>query len=151
MSSSLFDSYDFYESYPSTEHVDGLKTFGELKENDIIYGLSFISLDKGFEFEEMKVTKEWHESRGHCYVGCTIGKKNMNINFGPSNCANVFVDAKRNSIVWYNNMIIGTNKNVVWETKMNALKNMYEAVKKEYEEKLNRLELKIELLNKIKK
>ena len=151
MSSSLFDSYDYYESYPSTEYVEGLKTFGELKENDIIYGLSFVSLDKGFEFEEMKVTKEWYESRGRCYIGCIIGKKKMNINFDPSNCANVFVDAKRNSIVWYDNMIIGTDKNVVWETKMNALKNIFEQVKKEYEENLNWLELKIELLNKIEK
>lgn len=150
MSSSLFDSWNDYESYPSTEYVDGIKSFGELKENDVIYCLSFVSADKGFEFEEMKVTKKWHESKGHCYIGCTIGKKKMNINFGPSNCANVFVDSKRNSILWYDNMLIGTNKNVVWETKMNVLKNMYEEVKKEYERKLNLTKLKIELLNNIK-
>ena len=53
MSSSLFyDCYAPYESYPSTIHVDGDKSFGEIQNNDSLYIL--VCDCKGYLFDELK-------------------------------------------------------------------------------------------------
>ena len=125
MSSSLFyDCYAPYESYPSTFKNDGDKTFGELKEGDVLYLLHY-SMDKGeeeytYKIVPLTVTKPWHESKGHCYITCVEDKnKKHYINFGPSNCWNVYEESKNSSIVCYKterswrSEYVGTNKDNV--------------------------------------
>ena len=141
MSSSLFDSYTDYESYPTTEYVEGDKSFGELKSGNIIYGLEYLPSKDGYKWNELEVNNEWHEAKGHCYLGYTDGKTKKNINFGPSNCANVFHYAKSHSIIWYKNMIIGTNKKSVYEKLFENLNKKFEETKKEYEWAKKRIHL----------
>jgi hypothetical protein len=141
MSASLFDSYADYEPYPSTDYVEGDKSFGELKNGDIIYALKFISIKDGFSWTELKVEREWHTTKGHCYLGCVDGKKKKIINFGPSNCANVFSDAKSNSIVWYDDMVIGTNKESVYQKEYEGWKEYLDGKRKEFEYALKKVAL----------
>lgn len=138
MSSSLFyDCYAPYESYPSTVYVNGDKKFGEIKKGDILYSLNYYGI------KELVVTKPWHEAKGYCYISL---EKKKNINFGPSNCANVFSDSKNNSIIYYDNTIIGTNKESVINEQ---LKNIENEINNE-ENRLKNLRNEYEKINKLK-
>ena len=140
MSSSLFyDCYAPYESYPSTIHVDGDKSFGEIQNNDNLYIL--VCDCKGYRFDELKVIKSWHLSRGNKYISCLRGKKKFNINFGPTNCWNCGHESKDNSIILYNGYIIGTNKESIYNYKRKKLQEEYELVKKQYDSISNKLKL----------
>jgi hypothetical protein len=136
MSSSLYDNYN-YEYYPKTEHYEGDKSFGELKEGDTLYMLE--RQTDGYKWSELIVTKGWHESKGRCYVSCKRNGKRFIINFGPVNCANVSVDAKRNSIVWDYKGLIGTNKESVYITKKTDITSELERRKFLYEDVLKEM------------
>ena len=145
MSSSLFcDCYTPYEVYPSTIHVDGDKSFGELQNNDSLYIL--VCEHKGYKFDELKVIKSWYSSHGNKYISCLRGKKKFNINFGPTNCWNCGHESKDNSIILYNGSIIGTNKESLYKYKRKKLQEEYELAKKQYDSILNKLKL-IESIN----
>lgn len=138
MSSSLFyDCYAPYESYPSTIHVDGDKSFGELQNNDILY--MFIRDCEGYRLDELKVIKSWHLSHGNKYISCLRGKKKFNTNFGFTNCWNCGHESKDNSIILYNGYIIGTNKESLYNYKCKKLKEEYELAKKQYDSISNKL------------
>lgn len=137
MSSSLYDSYD-YEYYPSTEYSEGDKSFGELEKGDTLYMLE--KQTDGYKWSKLIVTKGWHESKGHCYLSCKRNGKRFIINFGSASCANVSVDAKRNSIVWDDEGLIGTNKNSMYLTKKADITTELEHRKARYEEMLKEME-----------
>lgn len=138
MSSSLYDSYD-YEYYPTTEYSKGDKSFGELEKGDTLYMLE--KQTDGYKWSELIVTKGWHETNGHCYVSCTKGRKRFIINFGSTRCANVSVDAKRNSIVWHSQGLIGTNKETIYLSKKGVFAQELERRKAKYEEMLKEMEM----------
>ena len=138
MSSSLYDSYD-YEYYPTTEYSKGDKSFGELEKGDTLYMLE--EQTDGYKWSELIVTKGWHETNGHCYVSCTKGRKRFIINFGSVRCANVSVDAKRNSIVWHKEGLIGTNKESMYRTKKEVFVQELKRRKARYEEMLKEIEM----------
>ena len=138
MSSSLYDSYD-YEYYPTTEYSKGDKSFGELEKGDTLYMLE--KQADGYKWSELIVTKGWHETNGHCYVSCTKGRKRVIINFGSVRCANVSVDAKRNSIVWHKEGLIGTNKESMYRTKKEVFVQELKRRKARYEEMLKEIEM----------
>ena len=145
MSSSLFyDCYVPYESYPNTIHIDGDKSFGELRNNDILYIL--VCDCKGYRFDELKVIKSWHSLRGNQYISCLRGKKKFNINFGPANCWNCGHNSKENSIILYNGYIIGTNKESLYKYKRKKLQEEFELANKQYNSILDKLKL-IESIN----
>jgi len=133
MSSSLFyDCYASYETYPHTEYVEGDKKFGEIGIGDTLY-----RLDTHDTLIELEVTNPFHIAKGNCYI--TIKGKGMNINFGTQYCANV-LEARNKSIVFYNNGIIGTNKESVikrqctfLEKEMEKCYNGITEMKKKYE------------------
>lgn len=126
MSSSLFyDCYAPYESYARTEYVDGDKTFGEVGVGDILYGLGMYG-----EIKELKVKTPFHVFLKHCYI--TIEGKGNNIDFGPSNCANV-LEARDKSIVYYNGRVIGTNKESVKNAMCSRIECEVSDAKKKYE------------------
>ena len=145
MSSSLFyDCYVPYESYPSTIHVDGDKSFGEIQNNDSLYIL--VCDCEGYRFDKLKVIKSWHSSHGNKYISCLRGNKKFNINFGSTNCWNCGHESKDNSIILYNGYIIGTNKESLYKYKRKKLQEEYELAKKQYDSILNKLKL-IESIN----
>lgn len=140
MSSSLFyDCYAPYESYPSTIHIDGDKSFGELQNNDILYILIYDC--EGYRFDELKVSNSWHASHGHQYISCLRGKKKFNIDFGPNNCWNVSYESKENSIILYDGYIIGTNKKSIYNYGLKKLQDEFELIKRQYHSQLKRIEL----------
>lgn len=148
MSSSLFyDCYAPYESYPSTIHVDGDKSFGELRNNDILYILIYDH--KGYRFDELKVIKSWHSSHGNQYISCLRGKKKFNINFGPANCWNGDYNSKENSIILYNGYIIGINKESIYNYECKKLQEEFELANKRCNSILDKLKL-IESINILK-
>lgn len=114
-SSLLYDCYARYETYPKTEYVDGDKKFGEVGVGGILY-----CLDRYDTLSELEVTNPFHVAKGHCYI--TIKGRGKNIDFGAHNCANV-LEARDKSIVFYNDCIIGTNKESVINTKCNIIEN----------------------------
>ena len=145
MSSSLFyNCYAPYESYPSTIHVDGDKSFGEIQNNDSLYIL--VCDNEGYRFDELKVIKSWHSSRGHQYMSCLRGKREFNIYFGPTNYWNCGHESKDNSIILYNGYIIGTNKESLYNYKRKKLQEEYELAKKQYDSISTKLKL-IESIN----
>ena len=140
MSSSLFyDCYAPYESYPSTIHVDGDKSFGEIQNNDNLYILIYDH--KGYRFDELKVINSWHSSRGNQYISCLRGKKKFNINFGPANCWNCGHNSKENSIILYNGYIIGTNKESIYNYECKKLQEEFELANKQCNSILAKLKL----------
>lgn len=140
MSSSLFyDCYAPYESYPTTIHVDGDKSFGELQNNDSLYILVYDC--KGYRFDELKVINSWHSSRGNKYISCLRGKKKFNINFGPANCWNCGHNSKENSIILYNSYIIGTNKESIYNYECKKLQEEFELANKQCNSILDKLRL----------
>ena len=140
MSSSLFyDCYAPYESYPSTIHVDGDKSFGEIQNNDSLYIL--VCDHKGYRFDELKVIKSWHSLHGNKYISCLRGKKKFNINFGLTNCWNCGHESKDNSIILYNGYIIGTNKESLYNYECKKLQEEFELANKQCDSILDRLKL----------
>jgi hypothetical protein len=105
MSSSLFDSCGSYEFYPKTYIVEGDKPFKNLVKGDTIYYCNPCG-----DVFELTVTNELKKSKNHLYLYIKGLDKTKTINFGPTNCHNVVVDAPNNSIVEYLNGFIGTNK-----------------------------------------
>lgn len=140
MSSSLFyDCYAPYESYPSTIHVDGDKSFGELQNNDILYILVYDC--NGYHFDELKVINNWHIAKGYNYISCLRGKKKFNINFGTTNCWNCSHESKENSIILYEGYIIGTNKESIYNYKCEKLREEFKLAQKQCNSILNELKL----------
>lgn len=114
MSSSLFyDCYASYDTYPDTEYVEGDKKFGEIGIGGILY-----CLDRYDTLSELEVTNPFHVTKGRCYI--TIKGRGKNIDFGAHKCTNV-LEARNKSIVFYNDNIIGTNKESVVKTKCNSI------------------------------
>lgn len=147
MSSSLFyDCYASYEMPAKTEYFDGDKKFSEIAENDILYRLCTGSKpgtkDYGYIIQELKVTKPFHQARGHYYI--SVEGKIRAINFGPTDCINS-KENNNNSVIYSNNEIIGTNKNSIITAKRRKIENEIENVKK----RLARLEYDLNDLNSI--
>ena len=123
MSASLFyDCYADYSdySYPKTRYINGDIKFKDLKAGDILYCYGWIK-NKGkysLKFKELIITKPWHKWRGHCYITCKKGKKGLyDINFGPTSVVNVLEESPKSSVVWYEDTLIGTNKESVYTIK----------------------------------
>lgn len=115
MSSSLFyDCYADYEVYPTTEYVKGEKKFSEVSEGDFLYSLDEYTC----KVTKLLVEKPFTNSRGRC----KIKVKGKTVDFGPSNCANV-LEAANNSIIYLDDKIIGTSKEVVVNKKAEQLKD----------------------------
>ena len=147
MSSSLFyDCYASYEMSAKTEYFDGDKKFSDIVENDILYRLCTSSKrdtnDYGYIIQELKVTKPFHSAHGHYYI--SVEGKLHAINFGPTDCINSKENAK-DSVIYSNDGIIGTNKNSVIAAKRRKIENEVENVKK----RLARLEYDLNNLNSI--
>lgn len=141
MSSSLFDTWgSSYEPYPNTDYVEGDKNFGELKKGDILYALSE-DLDGNYQWEELIITNPWHDAKGHCYISCKRNGKRYRINFGDCNCANVSVYGPDNSIVYYDDMVIGTNKISIYNAKYKIMTEKLERYKVRYEQQLDDVKL----------
>ena len=142
MSASIFDNWgSSYESYPNTDYVKGDKKFIELKGGDILYALGE-DLDGNYQWEELIITNPWHNAKGHCYISCkkSNGKK-YNINFGPNNCTNVNVYGPDNSIVYYDDSVIGTNKESIYNAKYKIMSKELERYKVKYERQLDAIKL----------
>lgn len=120
MSASLFfDCYTPYETYPETEYCIKDKTFGECKEGDTLFRLNRTK-DGQYEFQELIITKPWHQARGRFYISTIVNKKKMAIDFGPYHCWNV-QNGEDKSIIFYKG-IIGTNKQSILDTRMDIIK-----------------------------
>lgn len=141
LSSSLFDNWgSSYEPYPDTEYVKGDKKFGELKKGDILYALSE-DLDGNYQWEELIITNPWHNAKGHCYISCKRNGKRYYINFGSWNCANVSVYGPGTSIVYYDDMVIGTNKISIYNAKHKIITEKLDRCKKQCKELSDELNL----------
>lgn len=126
MSASLFDCCGYnYEPYLKTEYICGDKRFEDINVGDVLY-----YLDEFDTLTELVVTKPFHMAKGHCYI--TVKGKCKNINFGSSNTGNVFY-AKHDSIAFYNNGIIGTNKESVIAKQCNIITKNIVETRKTYE------------------
>ena len=126
MSSSLFyDCYAPYETYPGTEYVEGDVKFCELKEGDKLY-----YLNEDNNLKEMVVTRSWYTHSGYCYIKVKDSYFKT-INFGPSNCENVIDDSFNNSIVYYDDCVIGTNKESVIKTERRNIEKHLNKLEKE--------------------
>ena len=153
MSASLFyDCYADYETYPNTHKDDIDKTFGEIKEGDILYLLCYTKdsnkKDYYFKIINLTVEKPWHEARGHYFITCLEGKnKTHYINFGPTNIWNIEHESKNSSIIHYNSDIVGTNKENLINYKKQLYKNEIDDLnrviesKQFYIDKLNQIKL----------
>ena len=138
MSASLFDCcYTPYETYPKTEYVEGDKKFGEIGIGGILY-----CLDRYDTLSELEVKNPFHVTKGRCYI--TIKGRGNNIDFGSHNCANV-LEARDNSIVFYNDCIIGTNKESVIAKRCNIIRKEIEQARMECESLEKRLDKLISL------
>ena len=147
MSSSLFyDCYASYEMPAKTEYFDGDKKFSDIAENDILYRLCTGSKRDtngyGYIMQELKVTKPFHSAHGHYYI--SVEGKLHAINFGPTDCINSKENAK-DSVIYSNDGIIGTNKNSVIIAKRHQIEKEIENVKNQ----LTRLEYELNDLNSI--
>lgn len=135
MSSSLFyDCYAPYETYPKTEYVEDDKKFGEIGIGGILY-----CLDRYDTLSELEVINPFHVTKGHCYI--TIKGRGKNIDFGSQNCVNV-LEARNKSIVFYEDGIIGTNKESVIAKQCNILTREIEYMRmecKSLKERLHKL------------
>lgn len=147
MSSSLFyDCYASYEMSAKTEYFDEDKKFSDIVENDILYRLCTGSKRDtngyGYIIQELKVTKPFHGAHGHYYI--SVEGKLHAINFGPTDCINSKENAK-DSVIYSNDGIIGTNKNSVITAKRHQIEKEIENVKNQ----LTRLEYELNDLNSI--
>lgn len=132
MSSSLFyDCYADYEVYPTTEYVKGEKKFSEVSEGDFLYSLDYDTC----KITKLCVEKPFTNSRGRC----RIKVKGRTIDFGPSNCVNVLEGADK-SIIYIEDEIIGTSKEVVVNKKVELLKHKISEIKSEMENLSKQLE-----------
>ena len=137
MSLNLFyDCYEPHGTYPKTEYVEGDKKFGEIGIGDTLYLLGIHDT-----LIELEVTNPFHIAKGNCYI--TTKGKGMNINFGTQHCANV-LEAKNKSIVFYNNGIIGTNKESVMKRQCTFLEKELE----KYYNGIAELKIRCEILEK---
>lgn len=141
LSSSLFDNWgSSYEPYPNTDYVEGDKKFGELKKGDILCALSE-DLDGNYQLEELIITNPWYNAKGHCYISCKRNGKRYYINFGPWNCANVSVYGPGTSIIYYDDMVIGTNKISIYNAKYKIIAEKLDRCKKQCKELSDELNL----------
>lgn len=67
--------------------------------------------------------------------------KRYNINFGDFNCSNVSVYGPDNSIVYYDDMVIGTNKISIYNAKYKIMSEKLERYKVKYEQQLDDVKL----------
>ena len=146
MSASLFyDCYADYESYPKTKYINGDLKFEDLKAGDILYCYGLVKTKGKYSmaFKELLITKPWHKWRGHCYITCKRGKKDFySINFGPTDVWNVLEESPKSSVVWYEDTLIGTNKESIYTIK----KEEYLKEIQNLEDQKKRVEYNISLL-----
>jgi len=87
------------------------------------------------------------ETKGHCYITCVEGKsKKHHINFGPSNCMNVYSDSKDSSIVCYKSEhnlgseYVGTNKDNVIKRERQCYESEIEKLNRQIADKQKKID-----------
>lgn len=129
----LVDHWDNYEPYPTTSHVEGDKTFGEIEKDDTLYCLT-----EDNKMVEVKVKAPLHIYKHHW----VITYSNKSINFGTEFCANVEA-AQDNSIADFRRyddyLIFGSRFAVVGTSRESVIKFR----QRYYEDKIVKLEDKL--------